>query len=337
MTRASNTSPSASTRQERSMTDVLSHVTIEITRLLEQGVMPWRAPWDPARAMAATPGLPLRYTGEPYRGANVVLLWTAQIARGYPKRTWLSFRQALQLGGYVRKGEKATPVIFYGQAKAQQDASATATGDDAGERTYRFLKLFYVFNVEQIDGLPPHIGVEVTPIVREPSFAEKWLARAGATVRVGGASAFYSPATDAIHVPPTESFLSEEHFAATLLHEGVHFTGAKSRLDRLGDYFTDRSARAREELVAEIGSAILGAMIGLRPDHIEDHAAYVGDWLKLLRSEPKAFLSAAAKAQAAIDWLIAHAGNPVEGDDRAGMARSISSSNDMTGEAHAAL
>lgn len=307
MTRAPISSFAA---KRRSTSDALSIVTCELTRLLERGVMPWRAPWDSTLALAATPGLPLRFTGEPYRGANVVLLWAAQIARGYPKRTWLSFRQALQLGGHVRKGEKATPVIFYGQAKSRTDAAAPAAGEGAADRNYRFLKFFHVFNVEQIEDLPAHVGVETAPPSREPSFVEQWLVRTGATVRIGGATAFYSPTTDAIHVPPVAAFASEEHFAATLLHEGVHFTGAKSRLDRLADYHIDRKARAREELVAEIGSAMLGAMIGLRPDHLEDHAAYVADWLTLLRDEPKAFLSAAAKAQNAIDWLTERAGHP---------------------------
>lgn len=306
---------SSTVTKRRSTSDALSIVTGKLTRLLERGVLPWRAPWDPTLALAATPGLPLRFTGEPYRGANVVLLWAAQIARGYPKRTWLSFRQALQLGGNVRKGEKATPVIFYGQARSRNDTEATATaGQAATERTYRFLKLFHVFNVDQIDDLPGHVGVETVCAPRKPSFVEEWLFRAGATVRLGGATAFYSPATDAIHIPPIVAFASEEHFAATLLHEAVHFTGAKGRLDRLADYHTDRKARAREELVAEIGSAMLGAMIGLRPDHLEDHAAYVADWLTLMRDEPRAFLSAAAKAQNAIDWLTEHAGHPMADD-----------------------
>jgi antirestriction protein ArdC len=301
--------------KRRSASDALSIVTGELTRLLERGVIPWRAPWNPDLALAATPGLPLRFTGQPYRGANVVLLWAAQITRGYTKRTWLSFRQAVQLGGHVRKGEKATPIIFYGQAKAREDAaSVAAAGEAVSERTYRFLKLFHAFNVEQIEELPAHVGVEMAPTARDPSFVEQWLVRAGANVRIGGATAFYSPVTDAIHIPPIAAFLSEQHFAATLLHEGVHFTGAKSRLDRLADYHTDRKARAREELVAEIGSAMLGAMIGFKPDHLEDHAAYVADWLKLLRDEPKAFLSAAAKAQNAIDWLTERAGHP-SGDD----------------------
>lgn len=304
--------PNTSARPKRSVSDALSIVTTEITRLLEQGVMPWRAPWDPKLALAATPGLPLRFTGEPYRGANVVLLWAAQMARGYPKRTWLSYRQALQLGGHVRKGEKAVPVVFYGQARAK-DEKAPGAGDHAEERTYRFLKLFYVFNVQQIDGLPETVGVETAPSapIEWPALYD-WVIRAGAQVRVGGAVAAYSPATDAIHLPHLSAFVSEEHWSATLAHEVIHWTGAKSRMDRLGDYFTDRKARAREELIAECGSALIGAMIGLAPDHLDDHAAYLGDWLTLVRDEPRAFIAAAAKAQAAVDFLIEKAGHPSE-------------------------
>src|SRR5262249_22751180 len=97
----------------------------------------------------------------------------------------------------------------------------------------------------------------------------------------------------------------------TLAHEAIHFTGHKSRLDRLGDYSADRKARAREELTAELGSAIIGATIGLAPFHLEDHAAYIADWLAVVRDEPRAFLNAAAKAQAAVDWLVSSAG-PLE-------------------------
>ena len=120
--------------------------------------------------------------------------------------------------------------------------------------------------------------------------------------------ACYAPVTDFVHMPAHEAFLSEEHWAATLLHESVHFTGHKSRLDRLDGYATDRKARAREELCAEFGSALLGAMAGLAPFHLEDHASYIASWLELLRDEPRAFLAVGAKAQAAVDWLIAQAG-----------------------------
>lgn len=305
----SNTSQSAPPK--RSSSDALSHVTAEITRFLELGVMPWRAPWDQNRALALTPGLPLRSTGEPYRGANVVLLWAAQIARGHSKRTWLTYRQAMQLGGQVRKGEKACPVVYYGQAIANDDRRTSPAADAAeSQRPYRFLKLFHVFNVEQIDGLPPHIGVYAAPPPVQWPALHEWIKQAGASVRIGGPMACYSPATDSIVMPHISAFQSAEHWVATLAHESIHWTGAKARLDRLVDYFVDRKARAREELCAELGAAMIGAMTGLAPFHLEDHAAYVGDWLKLVRDEPRAFLSAGAKAQAAVDYLIERAGYP---------------------------
>lgn len=295
---------------KRTAFDALAHVTAEISEMLERGVMPWRAPWDHAKALALTPGLPLRSTGEPYRGANVMLLWAAQIARGYSKRTWLTFRQAVELGGHVRKGEKACPVIFYGQAKPKQKNIGDALSDDNGDtaRTYRFLKLFYVFNVDQIDALPERFGAETAPAEAAPSAIEQWTARAGVRVRIGGSVACYAPVTDIVQMPAQEAFLSEEHWTATLLHESVHFTGHKSRLDRLDNYAADRKARAREELCAEFGAAILGAMVGLAPFHLEDHTSYIASWLKLLREEPRAFLAAGAKAQAAVDWLVERAG-----------------------------
>ena len=294
----------------RSAHEIAQHVTAEIAHLLERGVMPWRAPWDAARAAATTPGLPLRVTGEPYRGANIVLLWASQIARGYTRRTWLTYRNAEALGAQVRKGEKATPVIFYGQAKAKNDTAANDT--DAAKASYRFLKLFHVFNIEQLDDIPESLPAEPMLIPTAPCHVEAWAERAEARIRIGGASAYYAPATDTIHLPHASAFRSEEHRIATLCHELAHHTGATHRLDRLKDYFTDRQARAREELIAELASATLGAMIGLSPDHLEDRAAYVGDWLRLLKQDPRAFLSAAAKAQTAVDWLIDRAGAPVQ-------------------------
>src|SRR5262249_47234007 len=134
-------------------------------------------------------------------------------------------------------------------------------------KTYRFLKLFYVFNVEQCDGLelPPEPTIVMQADL--PALSE-WVKRAGATVSVDGDRAFYAPSIDAICIPPVEAFLHEEHWTATLAHEAIHFTGHQSRLDRLSNYATDRKARAREELTAELGSAIIGATIGLAPCHL---------------------------------------------------------------------
>lgn len=293
--------------QRRSVEDAAAHVTAEIVHCLERGVMPWRAPWDAVRAHAMTPGLPLRATGEAYKGANVILLWTAQLARGYSKRTWLTYRNAEAMGAHVRKGEKATPVVYYGQTKPRPD---TKKANEEEARPYRFLKLFYVFNAEQCENLPADFAVELAPPPIDPPALVRWLERAGARFCIGGASAHYSLSTDTIHLPPIAAFRSAEHAAGTAAHEGIHWVGAESRLNTLKGYFTDRTLRAREEMRAECGAAIIGAMTGLAPDHVEDHASYVADWLALVKLDPRAFLSAAAKAQAAVDWLVERAGHP---------------------------
>lgn len=293
-----------SPKPRASVRDAAAYVTAELLRCLERGALPWRAPWDASLAHAMTPGLPLRANGQPYQGANIFLLWTAQLARGYVKRTWLTYRTAEALGAHVRKGEKATPVIYYGQAKPR------AAPQDEEAKTYRFLKLFSVFNAEQCENLPADFGVALSPPPVDPPELVRWLERAGARIRFGGASAHYAPSTDTIHLPAIAAFRSEAHAAATAAHEGIHWTGAPHRLDTLSGYFSDKTVRAKEELRAECGAAIVGAMTGIAPDHLEDHAAYVSSWLSLLKAEPRAFLSAAAKAQAAVDWLVERAGHP---------------------------
>ncbi|MGE0294768.1 MAG: zincin-like metallopeptidase domain-containing protein, partial [Hyphomonadaceae bacterium] len=141
----------------------------------------------------------------------------------------------------MRKGEKACPVIYYGSAPVRDGTSAN--DPDADCKTYRFLKLFHVFNVEQIDDLPPDFSAGVAPVPRALPAISEW-------VRSAGARACYSPITDAIHMPPVEAFNDEEAWSPTLAHEAIHFTGHSSRLDRLADYARDRKARAREELIA---------------------------------------------------------------------------------------
>jgi antirestriction protein ArdC len=296
-----------------SAADAAAVAIAEITKLLERGVLPWRKPWDAERAFSATPGLPLRANGVAYRGANIFLLWAAQMAHGFQARTWMTYRQAAAFGAHIRKGERATPVLYYGQTQPRAGADAIVGGDASeaeGVHRYRFLKLYHVFNLDQIDGLPASaISQPLTPHLA-PTSAMQWAKELGAKVLTGGDSAFYAPGRDVICLPPLEAFRDEAAHSACIYHELIHWTGASHRLDLLGDYFTDRAARAREELRAECGAAILGAMIGLAPDHYEDHASYIGDWLTLLRDEPRAFLSAAAKAQAAVDWLIGRARLP---------------------------
>jgi antirestriction protein ArdC len=290
-------------------------ITASIIEQLEQGVRPWTKPW--ASKGGESVALPLRANGEPYQGINVVMLWLRGATEGYSGSQWMTYRQAAALGGQVRAGEKSTLVVYYGQSQAKGEPD-TSSGD-ADARSFRFLKGYPVFNVEQIDGLDAQFYPTPVP-AQEPDAAaeqariasvEEFIAATGAQISWSGDQAYYAPGPDHIRLPERHLFRDIEQAYATAAHELIHWTGAKHRQDRtFGSKFGD-PAYAREELVAELGSAFLGAHLGLRPDHIEDHAAYLDHWLKVLRTDSRAILRAASQAQAATDYLLAIAGRAV--------------------------
>lgn len=297
-------------------------ITAEIIAHLEAGVRPWSAPWNAGGA----PAMPLRHNGDAYQGINVVQLWLAASIRGFRNPYWMTYRQAKALGGQVRKGEGSTLVVYYGSAVAKSDGPA-ADGADPETRGFRFLKGYPVFNVEQIDGLkdPQYAAAPVEDIQscdhERIARIEHFLAATGANIAWRGKSAYYAPGPDCIMLPDLDRFRDIEQAYATAAHELIHWTGAKHRLDReFGAKFGDPKY-AFEELVADIGAAFLGARLGLRPDHIEDHAAYIGGWLQKLRGDKRAILTAASKAQAASDYVLQLAGistaTGAEGDDLA--------------------
>jgi len=272
-------------------------ITNAIIARLEAGVRPWRQPWT------GTPvSRPLRSCGTPYRGMNVFWLWMVAEAQGFSSPYWMTYNQAQSIGAQVRKGEVSTVAIFYRAYVASVDDHDTG---DSRDETRRVLKSFRVFNASQIDGLPArYFPVEtVAPRSSEcATAADAMLSRVPATIREGG-GAWYDRAADAITIPPRTAFLSPEHRCATLAHELAHWTGHASRLDRsFGARFGD-SAYAMEELVAELAAAMVGADLGIPADHLDDHASYIATWLQMLKADPRAILTAAAKAEAAAAYL----------------------------------
>lgn len=276
-------------------------VTARIVAELEQGRFPWVQPWA---SSGATPlGLPQNAsTGRTYSGINILLLWAAAIEQGRPSQRWLTFKQALALGGNVRKGEKGTMVVYADTfiPKAEQ-ARAAESGEDA--RRVGFLKRFTVFHVEQCDGLPvdPDAGplpgwTEVLPHV------EAVIAATGADIRIGGDMAFYSPAYDFIQVPPQEAYFEPINWYRTKLHELGHWTGHAARLNRDFSGRRGGEAYAREELVAELGSAFLCAELGVVPT--VRHADYLGAWLEVLKGDNRAIIQAASLASKAADFVM---------------------------------
>jgi antirestriction protein ArdC len=245
----------------------------------------------------------LRAGGIPYRGVNVLMLWAAAIEKGYNCPLWLTYKQAAELGGQVRKGEKGSLVVY------ANTFTKTGTNEQGAEveTEIPFMKGYTVFNAEQIDGLPAHFYATEQPFnndIARLECAERFFAATKATIQHGGSRAFYSPDRDIVQMPELQTFRDAESYYATLAHETIHSTRHPSRLDRdLGRKRFGDAGYAMEELVAEIGAAFLCADLGITPETRDDHAAYIASWLKVLKNDKRAIFTAASHAQKAADYL----------------------------------
>jgi len=280
--------------------DTYQKITDQIIEQLEAGVRPWVPEWR-----TDTPGvsaMPLRASGDAYRGINTLMLWLARRMNGYGGNTWLTFKQAADLGGMVHKGETGHLVVKYGTFSPKG-------GDADDDRKVPYLKGYVVFNVDQIGGLPATFYPTVTtaPVSDQARLeaAETFVVGTGARVTYGGTAACYRPVTDDILMPDRHRFSERFSLYPTLLHELAHWSGASHRLDRnLKNRFGSHTYAA-EELVAEMASAFLCADLGVPHDPQGNTASYIDDWLSVLRSDKRAIFTAAAKAQQAADFLTA--------------------------------
>jgi len=282
--------------------DVYTRITDKIIADLEQGVRTWMKPWN-AGNTAGRIMRPLRFNGIAYSGINILMLWAESVAKGFCSPTWMTFRQAAELDAHVRKGEKGSLVVF---ANAITRTEENDEGEQE-ERSIPYMKGYTVFNVEQIEGLPETYyakpEITTTPVERI-AHAEAFFAATKADTRYRGNSAYYSADGDYIQMPVIDAFRNAESFYATLAHESAHWTKHPARLAReFGRKTWGDEGYAREELVAELASAFLCADLGLTPEVREDHAAYIGSWLKVLQNDKRAIFSAASHAQKAVDFL----------------------------------
>jgi len=278
-------------------------VTDKIVGELEAGRVPWVQPWGRAKAGL---GLPQNAATERrYSGINVLILWGAVIERGFVAQSWLTFRQALALGGHVRKGEAGTMVVFADRFAPKDKEGSRDARAESSERNkpIPFLKRFTVFNIEQCDGLPESASAPPTPEGLILPEAEALIRATGAKFRIGGGEAFYSPGADTVHVPPPQAFFEPINWHRTAFHELGHWTGHSSRLarDQAGAYRS--KSYAREELVAEMAGAFVCASLNIAPT--VRHADYLGEWLSLLREDSRAIFRAASAASKAADFLLA--------------------------------
>jgi antirestriction protein ArdC len=282
--------------------DLYSHVTEEIIAQLEAGTRPWVQPWLSAHA-AGDVSRPLRFNAVPYRGINVVLLWLAAMRHRFASPLWMTYRQAAELGGQVRRGEKGSLVVYANRFTRRE----TDHNGDELEYEVPFLKSYAVFNSEQIDSLPERYYAQAEPTLQPHERidrADRFFAATGVDIRHGGGMAYYSPEADFVQMPPFASFRNTESYYGTLAHELTHWTRHPTRLAReFGRQRWGDEAYSVEELVAELGSAFLCADLGITPEVRDDHASYIASWLKVLRNDKRAVFAAAAHAQRAADYL----------------------------------
>jgi antirestriction protein ArdC len=279
------------------MPSVQEIITETIVKQLEQGVAPWRKPWSTSSPRNLI-------TKKPYRGLNVFLL----ASQGYGSCYWLTFNQAKQLGAHVRQGEKSSLVMFWkidGLVRRKIDSN----GEPADEKGKSFLLRYHrVFNVEQCDGLKALYGDDckpVNPIAECESIADHM----PNPPRIEQHSqAFYRPSADMVGMPSRNCFESPEAYYSTLFHELTHSTGHKSRLNRFEETATDHQfgseSYSKEELVAEMGAAMLAGTAGISHATLGNSASYLQTWVTRLKSDSRLIISAASQAQKAADYIL---------------------------------
>lgn len=287
--------------------DHYAEITAQVVEALEAGTLPWRRPWDQAKAGSAPMSPRNAITGRRYRGINVLMLGMTGLVFAGSDPRWLTYKQAVAKGWRVRRGERGSRVFFFRRllvAASRPGSDADGEGE-GGTRAVPVLRAYTVFHASQVEGVPT-LETPPSPEVawRPPEAAEVILGGSGAVLREGGDRAFYSPSTDHIQMPPRTAFESPEAYAATLLHELGHWSGAPSRLARDLTGRFGSHAYSQEELRAELASCFIAGELSL-PCDIPNHASYVASWLRVLKDDKREIFRAAADAQRIADYLLA--------------------------------
>ena len=298
----------ASSHRAPARSDIYATVTAQLVAAIEAGAGEWRMPWHHTGAPTMRPA---NVMGRRYAGINRLVLWATAEAHGYTSDTFGTYQQWKGIGGQVRKGESGAHVVLWKRIESLNgDADAdTDTGDEGPGRARCFARSFVVFNRDQVDLEDSGAVREAPPVDTSIAEALAFLSRAGIPIEYGLHDAHYRADIDKVFMPERTAFDSDLDLVSTLAHEIAHGSGHASRLARetLRDYHKERSIRAREELVAEICSAMIMADLGLACTPRPDHAAYLTSWLSILRHDVRAIFTAAAQAQAAADWIHAAA------------------------------
>ena len=273
-----------------------SMVQEKILNLLDEGTVPWHKPWKTVNEFPRN-----LVSKKPYRGINIWMLAFSPFSSPW----WLSFKQAKKLGGNVKEGEKSTPIIFWKWI----DITDKETGDD---KKIPFMRYYAGFNSDQCEGIEDKIPVpenaDQLEVFNPIECCEKvWEEYPNKPLyKEAGNRACYNPRSDLITMPPRKRFDGPEQFYDTLFHEMIHSTGHEERLNREGVAirdFADSHSYSKEELVAEMGGAMLSGTCGIEQKTIENSASYISTWMKRIRDDKKLVISASSQAQKAVDHI----------------------------------
>lgn len=289
-------------QRETDRTDLYQEVTDTIIAELEAGCLPWVQSWTQEAVPLTMPCNAV--TERCYSGINIMLLWRAAKRGGYRSRYWLTFRQALDAGGSVRKGERGTTAVFARRVSSASERAGGEASDPA--RSFSFLNHFTLFNAQQCDGLDPRLVPEIEQDLAPQSelidLCQDVITASGVEFTYGASYPFYYPYDDTVHMPMWQRFEDPIERERVCFHELIHATGHESRLNREIRNEFGTPAYAREELVAEMGAAFVCASVGIPPS--VRHANYIASWLELLRDDKRAIFKAASAASKAATWLL---------------------------------
>ena len=296
----------------KSVIEIKKEVTESVIESLENGVKPWICPWSHVEFSWPKNTV----TGHTYQGINILLLWQATFRDAYARQEWVTYAQAKKSGKQVKKGEKGTTCVFYKLVEFKESDDPDQTDDKV--RRVPMLKRFKLFNVEQLDDFDQ--SFECMPKLNGMNILRGYISAEDIQFRQGGNRAFYRQATDLIAMPLGD-FDHDEHYLATLAHECIHSSASKQRTGR-EEYIRDKfdplsvQAYAFEELVAELGAAMLCAYFGVKGEHLQ-HADYVGSWLKALRGDNSYIFKASSLAWDAVLYILNSVGiDPLSQDDQ---------------------
>lgn len=303
--------------------DYAKTVADKVIKMLEEGTAPWTQPWKPGFGPTGREAMPFNAaSGRAYSGGNALHLWAVAQERGYEDNRWMTFKQVQDRGLRLKEGSKGhgAKVEFWDFSKVRQDKTDEGESGKTDEQRRRgpSVFLFTVFNGSMVEGMPEQAKRQVPDITWRHGECERLLAESGASINHdGGDRAFYRPLSDTIHLPVKEAFESATGFFATALHELGHWSGHETRLNRDQSGVFGTESYAKEELVAELSSMMMGDRLGIGHDPGQ-HVAYIGSWIKLLKKDPMAIMRAASQAEAVCKHLgiEAYQNEPIQVQER---------------------